>query len=101
MLRPWACARIVTNKKYMHHEFKLQLSTLFKAYEVKYTENSKNITFQNNIRLHSVQLCIAYRSIRHNRLFFNFSDRTNRIFGLCYTELIRIWETPKIVSDKS
>ena len=35
----------------MQHDFKLKLSFLLKAYDVKYTENSKNIIFQNKFKL--------------------------------------------------
>ena len=32
---------ILTNYRYMEREFKLKLGTLIKAYDVKFTENSK------------------------------------------------------------
>ena len=35
---------ILTNNRYMQHEFKLKFSTLSKAYDIKFTENSKNIS---------------------------------------------------------
>ena len=38
----------LTNNRYTQCEFKFKFSTLFKPYNVKYTENSKNITAKNN-----------------------------------------------------
>ena len=44
----------------MQRDLKLTLSTLLKAYDVKYTEDSKNITSYNKFILHSVQLFTVY-----------------------------------------
>ena len=32
----------INNNRYMQREFKLKFSALLKAYDIKYTENSKN-----------------------------------------------------------
>ena len=37
---------ILTNDRYTKSEFKLKFSTRLKAHDVKFNENSKNITFQ-------------------------------------------------------
>ena len=44
----------------MQRGLKLTLSTLLKVYDVKYTEDSKNITSYNKFILHSVQLFTVY-----------------------------------------
>ena len=36
---------------YTQRQFQLKFSALLKAYDVKFTENSKNITFKDNSRL--------------------------------------------------
>ena len=50
----------LTNNRYTQHEFKLKFTTLSKAYDVVYTENSKNITDLNNFGLRiSAIFCLS------------------------------------------
>ena len=41
---------ILTNKMYTQRELKLKFNTVLNAYDIKLTENSKNIIFQNNFK---------------------------------------------------
>ena len=45
---------ILTNKTYTPRDFELKLSTLLKANDVKYTDNGKNITFNNWSFMHVI-----------------------------------------------
>ena len=58
----------------MQRDIKLKLSTLLKAYDVKYPENSKTITFKNNFSVYSAQLLRVSRRICRNSFLWNFTN---------------------------
>ena len=62
---------ILTYSRYTQLEFKLKFSALLKAYDDKYTENSKK-ELSNNIAVRSVLVGVIYLSICHNSYFFKF-----------------------------
>ena len=85
---------ILTNWRYIQHEFKLKLRTISKTYGIKYTKNSKHITFKNNIILHSVQKFIIYHNICHKFFLQNFRNKETKLsFMENLTNRIIWWKT--------
>ena len=54
---------ILTYNRYTQREFKLKFGALLEANDAKYTENSKKITFRNNIHIITVLPGVMCRSI--------------------------------------
>ena len=76
---------ILSNKRYTQRDFKLSLSSILKASEVKDTDYSKKITLKNNFRICSVRILIVYHWICRNSFFYETST-TKKTFSLFDSE---------------